>query len=57
MESLKNFVRYSWNSSSKVRSNVINELIDSLKATDGKMNKRFDFIQRFSFIKIYQILL
>lgn len=33
MESLKNFVRYSWNSSPKVRANVINDLIESLKAT------------------------
>jgi hypothetical protein len=31
MESLKNFVRYSWNSSPKVRTNVVNDLIESLK--------------------------
>ncbi len=39
MESLKNFVRYSWYSSPKVRANVINELIESLRTnqTDGKL--------------------
>lgn len=37
MESLKNFVRYSWYSSPKVRANVINDLIDSFKANDGKL--------------------
>lgn len=40
MESLKNFVRYSWSSSPKVRTNVINDLIESLKTnqTDGMFN-------------------
>lgn len=38
MESLKNFVRYSGNSSSNVRTTVINDLIETLKnnQTDGK---------------------
>ncbi|CAF1165471.1 unnamed protein product [Adineta steineri] len=31
MESLKNFVRYSWSSSPKVRTDVINDLVETLK--------------------------
>ncbi|CAF4447801.1 unnamed protein product, partial [Rotaria magnacalcarata] len=31
MESLKNFVRYSWYSSPKVRTNIINDLIESFQ--------------------------
>ena len=38
MESLKNFVRYSWSSSPKVRATVIQELLEALRTnqTDGK---------------------
>jgi hypothetical protein len=60
MESLKNFVRYSWNSSPKVRTNVVNELIESLKTnqTDGKIKKKLIRLDhRLLFIKIYRILL
>jgi hypothetical protein len=41
MESLKNFVRYSWNSSPKVRTTVINDLIESIKTpqTEGKLKE------------------
>ncbi|CAF5128412.1 unnamed protein product, partial [Rotaria magnacalcarata] len=34
MESLKNFVRYSWYSSPKVRTNIINDLIESFQTDD-----------------------
>jgi hypothetical protein len=46
MESLKNFVRYSWSSSPKVRTHVINDLIESLKTNqiDGKFNNQLDII-------------
>ena len=38
MESLKNFVRYSWSSSPKVRTTVIQELLEALRTNqiDGK---------------------
>lgn len=38
MESLKGFVRYSWNASAKVRSTVVGDLIETLKTnqTEGK---------------------
>ncbi|CAF2549669.1 unnamed protein product [Rotaria sp. Silwood2] len=35
MESLKNFVRYSWYSSPKVRTNIINDLIESFKTNQA----------------------
>jgi hypothetical protein len=64
MESLKNFVRYSWSSSPKVRTHVINDLIESLKTNqiDGKFNNQLDIINYLSIIKnkkkkIYQIRL
>ncbi|UJR36911.1 hypothetical protein I4U23_029624 [Adineta vaga] len=31
MDSLKNFVRYSWNSSTKIRTSVVNDLIETIK--------------------------
>jgi hypothetical protein len=60
MESLKNFVRYSWNSSPKVRTNVVNDLIESLKnnQTDGKWKNQWDLIDYLNeFQKICRILL
>ena len=43
MESLKNFVRYSWDSSLRVRASVVNDLIEALKTNqiDGKLKLFF----------------
>lgn len=50
MESLKNFVRYSGQSSANVRTNVINDLIETLKnnQTDGKWWTIASIIRMFS---------